>query len=89
MLRATTVKEISKLYRGNRVKIVRIPINQEETKKRRREIIMATQIATTPILYGEEAMQVIREASIIPSEKARENGRKLVNYFKKFTKEGR
>lgn len=44
---------------------------------------MATQIAATPILYGEEAMKVWEEANTIPSEKARENGRKLIKKFAK------
>lgn len=45
---------------------------------------MLTQIAPTPILYGEEARQVIKEAKTIPSERSKENGQKLVNYFNKF-----
>lgn len=49
------------------------------------EITMATQIAPTPILYGEEARRVIREAKTMPSEKSKENGQKLLNYFKRFT----
>ncbi|NFH40668.1 hypothetical protein [Clostridium sporogenes] len=45
---------------------------------------MTTQIAATPILYGEEAKKVIMEAKTTPSEKAKENGKKLMNYFEKF-----
>ena len=42
---------------------------------------MATQIAATPILYGAEAMKVIEEIKVMPSEKSKENGRKLIEYF--------
>ncbi|WP_154696563.1 hypothetical protein [Clostridium botulinum] len=53
--------------------------NKEEKKLK-----ITTQIAATPTLYGEEAKKVIMEAKTIPSEKAKENGQKLLNYFKRF-----
>lgn len=59
---------------------------QETTK--RGGIIMATQIAATPILYGEEAKKIIQEAKTMPSEKAKENAHRILNYFSKFTKKG-
>lgn len=33
------------------------------------------------IIYGEEARNIIKEITVIPSEKSKENGKKLVEYF--------
>lgn len=55
--------------------------------KKGKKLKMMTQIAATPTLYGEEAKKVIMEANTTPSEKAKENGEKLINYFEKFIKE--
>lgn len=47
---------------------------------------MATQIMATPILYGAEARKVLQEIKIAPSEKSKENGRKLLELFKSVVK---
>ncbi|MDU1604733.1 MAG: hypothetical protein E6845_17385 [Clostridium sp.] len=47
---------------------------------------MTTQIMATPILYGKEAERVLREAKTMPSEKSKENGRKLLELFKSVVK---
>lgn len=48
---------------------------------------MPTQIAPTPILYGKEAEEVLKEARTEPSEKSKENARKLIKFFEHFTEE--
>ena len=45
-------------------------------------IYMATQIASTPILYGIEAEKALMEAKSKPTRKSKENGKKLINFFK-------
>jgi hypothetical protein len=45
-----------------------------------------TQIAPTPIVYGEDAKIMLREALSKPSQKSKDNGLKLIEYFKRFTK---
>lgn len=45
---------------------------------------MATQIAPTPILYGQDALNVMEDLKRIPTERSKENGKKLVEYFEKF-----
>lgn len=45
--------------------------------------ISKTQMAATPTLYGEDAKRVIESLKHKPSEKSRENARKLIEYFDK------
>lgn len=45
---------------------------------------MPTQIAPTPIIYGEEAREIMREAKTPPSEKSIENAKKFREYFDEF-----
>lgn len=45
---------------------------------------MELKVYATPTLYGEEAKKVLKEMQTEPSEKAIENGKKLVEYFKRF-----
>lgn len=56
--------------------------------KKEGELKMATQIAPTPILYGEEARKVLLEAKTEQSEKAKKNAKKLMNYFSRFVIKG-
>ena len=42
---------------------------------------MATQIAATPIVYGVEARKILKEAQTKPTERAKENGKKLMEFF--------
>jgi hypothetical protein len=49
---------------------------------------MATQLAPTPTVYGEEAKKILESARKSPSEKAKKNGQKLVDYFSRFEKKG-
>lgn len=46
---------------------------------------MATQIAATPVIYGREAKRILQESKSKPSEKAQENGRKLLDFFSRIT----
>lgn len=48
---------------------------------------MPTQIEPTPIIYGEEASKIMREAETPPSEKSKENAKKFREYFSKFIKD--
>lgn len=36
------------------------------------------------IIYGQEAMKILREAKTMQSEKSKRNGKKLVKYFERF-----
>jgi hypothetical protein len=56
--------------------------------KKRRGRKMATQLAPTPTVYGEEAKKILESARKSPSEKAKKNGQKLVDYFSRFEKKG-
>lgn len=49
---------------------------------------MATQIASTPTVYGEEAKKIIEAAKKIPSQRALENAQKLIQFFEKVEKRG-
>lgn len=44
---------------------------------------MTTQLAATPIIRGSEALKIWEEAHHEPSEKAKENAKKLAEYFGK------
>lgn len=44
---------------------------------------MATQIAATPILRGEQARKVLEEIKRVRSEQAKSNAKKLAEYFSK------
>lgn len=41
-----------------------------------------TQMASTPTLYGKGAQSLLESLRIKPTERSKENGRKLVEYFK-------
>lgn len=46
---------------------------------------MPTQIAVTPTVYGNEAKEILAESKTKQSERAKENGKKLVDFFDKLT----
>lgn len=50
-------------------------------KKSKGEFKMATQIAVTPILYGKYAKAVYEEVSKKPTERSKDNGKKLLDFF--------
>ncbi len=56
------------------------------TAKYRRGIIMATQLAPTPILFGAEAKDLLNELKRKPTKKSIENGIKLMDFFNKIEK---
>lgn len=66
----------------------KVKIKGRKVKKEQGGFFMATQIAATPILYGSEAKRVLSEVKVAPSSKAKENAKKLLEYFSKFTSEG-
>jgi hypothetical protein len=45
--------------------------------------ISKTQMAATPTLYGEDAERLIESLKNKPTEKSRENAKKLIEYFDK------
>lgn len=59
-------------------------VKHRKLKRRKQEGLgMATQIAATPILRGEQAMKVLEEIKKVRSEQAKENAKKLAEYFSK------
>lgn len=46
---------------------------------------MATQIAPTPILYGQDSLNVIEDLKRISTERSKENAKKLVECFEEST----
>lgn len=46
---------------------------------------MPTQIAVTPIVYGDEAKKILAESETKQSESAKENAKKLLDFFDKLT----
>lgn len=47
---------------------------------------MATQIASTPVVKGSEAIRIFNEMNKRPSEKAKSGAKKLKDYFEKIKK---
>ena len=47
---------------------------------------MATQMAVTPVVKGEQAKVILKEAKEYTSEKSKENAKKLIDYFSKMMK---
>ena len=45
--------------------------------------VMATQIAATPTLKGNDVKRLLDSLKIKPTEKSNENGKKLMDYFDK------
>lgn len=58
-------------------------------KKRGGKRRMATQIAATPTLKGEDARRLLDSLAKKPSQESRKNGQDLINYFKSFEKKGK
>ena len=48
---------------------------------------MATQIAATPVVKGEEAVRILEEANRKPSDKAEKGVKKLAGIFDKMMKQ--
>lgn len=71
------IKRLSSLKKGIIIKLRKID---------KGGIRMATQIMATPILYGKEAQKVLKEVKTMPSEKSKENGKKLLELFKSVVK---
>ena len=46
---------------------------------------MATQIASTPVVKGKEAVKILKEANRVPSAKVKKGSRKLADIFEKMT----
>ena len=63
-------------------------MNYETDNKEKKEVRrMTTQIAATPIIRGEEANRIWKEAKYIPDEEKMEKGeRKLAEIFEKMMK---
>ena len=51
-----------------------------------KKLNIATQIATTPTLYGTYAKEVFLESKSIPTKKSKDNGIKLIEKFNKLIK---
>lgn len=47
---------------------------------------MATQLAATPVIKGEEAVKILSEANCKPSKEAKKGAKKLEAIFKKMIK---
>ena len=48
------------------------------------DVSMATQIAATPIIYGEEARNIMKEAKTFQSKKSKRNAKKIIEIFNRF-----
>jgi len=59
-------------------------LGNERQKTKGDGLKMATQIAATPIIYGEEAKKIMREAKTTQSEKSKMNAKKLTDFFSKY-----
>jgi hypothetical protein len=70
------------------MEVVSVPDESKKKESRKGVRKLATQIAATPTIYGEEAKKIIEEAKRPPSQKALENGKKLLDYFDKIEKRG-
>jgi hypothetical protein len=70
------------------MEVVSVPDESKKNESRKGVRKLATQIAATPTIYGEEAQKIIEEAKRPPSQKALENGKKLLDYFDKIEKRG-
>jgi hypothetical protein len=68
--------------------VVFVPDESKKKGTRKGVRKLATQIAATPTIYGEQAKKIIEEAKKPPSQKALENGKKLLDYFDKIEKRG-
>jgi hypothetical protein len=68
-----------------RLEVVFVPEKSNNQKGVRK---LYTQIAATPTIYGEQAKKILEEAKRPPSQKALENGKKLLDYFDKIEKRG-
>lgn len=55
-------------------------------KRSMRLIIMATQLAPTPVLYGVEAKQVMNELNMKANKQSVDKGNKLIDFFRKLEK---
>jgi hypothetical protein len=60
--------------------------NKALIEKEKDELVMATQIAATPIICGKQAKSILREVKTAQSEKAKRNATRLAEYFSKFDK---
>lgn len=45
---------------------------------------MPVQIGHAPIIYGEDAVNIMKEVKTIQSEKSKRNGQKLIKLFREY-----
>lgn len=57
-----------------------------KSKNKKEDCKMATQIASTPVVKGSEAIRIFNEMNKRPSEKAKSGAKKLKDYFEKIKK---
>ncbi|KAF6630484.1 hypothetical protein [Paenibacillus polymyxa] len=57
--------------------------------KRKKGKLMATQIAATPTLRGNDAKKLIHSLKKKPTARSNRNGQALVDFFKAYEKKGR
>lgn len=57
-------------------------------KKKRRGKKVATQLAPTPVITGKEAKKILEAAKKQPSETAKANASKLIQFFNSIEKKG-
>lgn len=48
---------------------------------------MKIQLKAIPMIHGEEAKQILKEAKIKPTKRAEENAKKIVEFFSQLMKE--
>lgn len=77
-------KDTKKVDKGNKNKANLDKLDKEKDKNKGEDNKMATQIAATPIIYGEEARNVMKEAKTVQSEKSKSNAKKLIDFFSKY-----
>lgn len=58
-------------------------------RKKRRGKMMATQIAATPTLKGQDAKRLLDSLNYQPTENSRKNGQKLIAFFQNLEKKGK